>query len=149
VAADASAAMLALARKNVERAGLAGRIRLELCDAKRLPFPDGSFGAVISNSIAHHIPEPKAVLAQMVRVASPGAVLFVRDLLRPRDRDELVRLVADYAGGANARQQAMFAASLHAALTVDEVRGLVAALGLDPQTVRQTSDRHWTWQTRR
>ncbi len=39
----------------------------------------------------------------------------------------------------------MFAASLHAALTLAEIRQLVAKLGFQPQTVQATSDRHWTW----
>jgi len=39
----------------------------------------------------------------------------------------------------------MFADSLHAAWTLDEVRGLVTRLGFAPATVHQTSDRHWTW----
>ena len=39
----------------------------------------------------------------------------------------------------------MFAESLHAALTVDEVPELVAGVGFDPAGVRQTTDRHWTW----
>src|SRR5947209_8656224 len=114
VAVDAAAHMVALGQRNVERAGLAGRIRLEVCDAKRLPHADGSFGAVISNSIVHHIPEPGGVLAEMVRVAAPGGRLFVRDLLRPGDEADLRRLVAAYAGDANDCQRQMFADSLHA-----------------------------------
>jgi hypothetical protein len=39
----------------------------------------------------------------------------------------------------------MFRDSLHAALTVTEVQAIVTALGADPDTVRMTSDRHWTW----
>jgi hypothetical protein len=39
----------------------------------------------------------------------------------------------------------MFADSLHAALTLDEVRDLVASLSFSPDTVQQASDRHWTW----
>jgi len=108
-------------------------------------YTDGAFPAVMSNSIVHHIPQPAAVFAEIVRVAAPGATLFVRDLLRPADRDELTRLVESYAGGANAHQKQMFADSLHAALTLDEVRALVASLGFGPETVRPTSDRHWTW----
>jgi hypothetical protein len=34
-------------------------------------------------------------------------------------------------------------------LTLDEIRQLVAALGFEPATVRQTSDRHWTWTARK
>jgi len=84
----------------------------------------------------------------MVRVAAPGGVLFVRDLLRPEDDAAVTRLVAAYAGDANAHQQKMFGDSLRAALTLDEVRGLVAALGFPREGVRQTTDRHWTWVAR-
>ena len=43
--------------EDVARAGLAGRIQLwHLVDAKGLPFADGTFAAVMSNSIVHHIP---------------------------------------------------------------------------------------------
>ena len=96
----------------------------------------------------HHIPEPAEVLVEMVRVTAPGGVLFVRDLLRPADAAALRGLVEQYAAGGNAHQQKMFAESLHAALSLAEVRERVAALGFDPSEVRPTSDRHWTWQTR-
>ena len=86
VAIDAADSMLAVGRENVARAGLADRIELKLADAKRLPFADAAFAAVISNSIVHHIPEPAAVLAEMVRVLRPGGRIFVRDLLRPGRR---------------------------------------------------------------
>ncbi len=145
IAVDAAESMLAVGRENVTGTGLADRIELTLADAKRLPFPGGSFGAVMSNSIVHHIPDPGDVLGQMVRVLRPGGVIFVRDLLRPVDEDTLDRLVNQYAGGANDHQRRMFADSLRAALTLAEVRGLVATLGMEPAAVRQSSDRHWTW----
>src|SRR5262249_9762254 len=93
VAVDAAENMLALARENVSRAGLDGRIRLEWCDAKFLTHDDGTFGAVVSNSIVHHVPEPLTVLAEMVRVLAPGGWLFVRDLLRPADEAALQQIV--------------------------------------------------------
>jgi ubiquinone/menaquinone biosynthesis C-methylase UbiE len=145
VAIDAARHMIDLGRQNVRRAGLTDRIRLELCDAKQLPSPDALFEAVISNSIVHHIPRPESVLAEMVRVTKPGGTLFVRDLARPADEATLASLVEQYAGDANDRQRRMFADSLHAALTVNEMRDLVATLGLPPEGVRMTSDRHWTW----
>lgn len=145
VAVDLAEQMLRVGRANVRRAGLEDRLRLEHCDAKRLPYDAARFGAVMSNSIVHHIPEPGAVLAEMVRVVQPGGLLFIRDLLRPDSEDELRRLVAAYAGDATPHQRRMFADSLHAALSLAEIRGLVAALHFDPAGVRQTTDRHWTW----
>lgn len=145
VAVDAAMHMLIVARDNVVRAGVADRIALHHIDAKKMSFDDGSFPAVMSNSIVHHIPDPRIVFAEIARVAAPDATILVRDLLRPPDRETLRRLVETYAAGANEHQKKMFAESLHAALTVEEVRELVAGAGFDPAGVRQTTDRHWTW----
>jgi ubiquinone/menaquinone biosynthesis C-methylase UbiE len=146
VAIDLAEHMLQVGRDNVRRAGFQGRLRLEARDAKKMPYPADSFGAVISNSIVHHIPDPKAVLAEMVRVVKPGSTLFIRDLLRPDNDDTVRHLVHTYAGSANAHQQQMFEDSLRAALSLSEIRALVADLGFDPATLQQTTDRHWTWQ---
>src|SRR5262249_44193787 len=62
IGVDLAEHMLAVGRDNLRRAGLEERIRLERCDAKEMPYADGAFAAVISNSIVHHIPQPKAVL---------------------------------------------------------------------------------------
>ncbi len=149
IAIDAAAAMLAVAAKNVADTALGERIRLELADAKQLPYADRSFAAVISNSIVHHIPEPRSVLAEAVRTTAPGGLLFFRDLLRPDNRQSLDRLVETYAAGANEHQRRMFAESLHAALSLSEIQSLVAELGFARNTVAQTTDRHWTWTARR
>ena len=87
VGIDLADEMLKLGRLNVERAGLADRIKLELADGKRLSHVDHSFAAVISNSIVHHIPEPRSVLAESLRVVRPGGIVFFRDLMpRPMMR---------------------------------------------------------------
>jgi ubiquinone/menaquinone biosynthesis C-methylase UbiE len=144
VAVDLAAHMLQLAQRNVIREGLTGRIKLEQIDAKSLPYPSGAFDAVISNSIIHHIPEPRTVFREMVRVVRPNGVLFVRDLLRPADEAALAGLVTMYAGDANDHQRQMFRDSLHAALTLDEVRELLCDAALPVAWVSQSSDRHWT-----
>jgi len=77
--------------------------------------------------------------------SGPAACCSLRDLLRPADDAAVRRLVTTYAGDANDHQRQMFEDSLRAALTLDEIRGLVAKVGFDPQGVRQTTDRHWTW----
>lgn len=143
-AIDAAANMLQLAQRNVIRAGMEGRIRLDHVDAKGLPYTDGEFDAVISNSIVHHIPQPIAVLREMARVLKLGGILFVRDLLRPADSGTVDRIVNQYAQGANEHQRLMFRNSLHAALTIDELKSLLREIGLPAEWAAQTSDRHWT-----
>ena len=143
-ASDLAEAMLVVARQNVRAAGLDASIDLVLRDCKRLPDADATYDAVISNSIVHHIPEPREVLKELWRILELGGVFFVRDLMRPDKIETLDQLVATYAGDANGHQRQMFRDSLHAALTVTEVRELVGELGLSGDSVHATSDRHWT-----
>ena len=143
-AVDLSRSMLGVAARNVARAGLEGAIELQEIDAKRLPFEDGVFSVVMSNSIIHHVPAPEAALGEMVRVLEPGGWLFVRDLARPEDDDAVDALSAKHAADATPAQRALLEASLRASLTLDEVRVSVRAFGVDPSAVRATSDRHWT-----
>ena len=149
LAVDAAVHMLELAHYNVEIAGLGGRVQLLQADAKRLPFRDAMFQMVISNSILHHIPEPLLAIREAVRVTAPGGLLFFRDLLRPDTLDQLQGLVEQYAGAESAAARQMFADSLHAALSLAEIRSFVETLGFAPETVQATSDRHWTWNARR
>ncbi len=146
VAIDLAESMLQLAAENVERRGLSARITLQQVDAKGLPFADGQFAVVMSNSIVHHIPEPRSALAEAVRVLQKtGGLVFVRDLARPADDAQVCKLVETYAAGCNEHQRSLFDASLRAALSVEEIRALVSSLGFDPAGVKATSDRHWTW----
>jgi ubiquinone/menaquinone biosynthesis C-methylase UbiE len=153
VAIDLAEHMLALAKQNVARAGLQDRVMLERVDAKRMPYAAGSFGTIVSNSIIHHIPEPRDVLAEIHRVTASGGRVFIRDLARPSSDAEVDRLVALYGGEppADAKQQAtfehqreLFRASLKAALTVEEIAALARETGMAADAVRRTSDRHWT-----
>lgn len=141
---DLASHMLQLGLRNVIRAGMQQQIKLDHVDAKQLPYSDGAFDAVISNSIIHHIPQPADAFREMLRVTRPGGLLFVRDLLRPADVATVSHLVDAYAAGANDHQRQMFRDSLHAALTLDEVRQLLSEQGCPGAWVTQTSDRHWT-----
>jgi ubiquinone/menaquinone biosynthesis C-methylase UbiE len=141
---DLAEEMLKAARRNVDRAGFADRITLEKCDAKGLPFAEHSFPAVMSNSIIHHIPEPLDCFREMVRVLQPGGLLFVRDLMRPESEEELEATVKRQASEETEYSQQLFRQSLHAALTVEEIRETIGQVGLPRDCVQATSDRHWT-----
>jgi ubiquinone/menaquinone biosynthesis C-methylase UbiE len=146
-ALDLSATMLAQAAVNIAAAGMASRIKLYHGDAKALLdlVGPGFFEGVISNTIVHHIPDPAPVLETMALLVRPGGTLLVRDLVRPDSAAETGRLVELYAAGETEHARALFEASLNAALTLDEIRSLIAGLQLAPDDVSMTSDRHWTW----
>ena len=146
---DMAESMLDVAIVNVELAGLRDQIMLDRVDAKDLPYEDDRFTCVMSNSIIHHIPEPAQVVHEAWRVLSPGGVILIRDLLRPETEEQLSALVDEYARGTNAHQRQLFSDSLRAALTLDEMRQLVAALPAPAESVTQTTDRHWTWLCRK
>ena len=145
LAIDLSMPMIEIAERNIGSAGLKERISLKKVDAKGLADPDGSYEAVISNSIVHHIPDPRMALAEMARLVEPGGTLFCRDLVRPDTETDVESLVERYAGGEAGSGRDLLAASLNAALTLREVQDIVGSLGLPPAGVTMTSDRHWTW----
>lgn len=151
VASDLSTFMLDQARYTLVLFDQAqtGRIMLDHCDAKAMPYEDARFDLVFSNSIIHHIPEPLAVFRESLRVLKPGERIFFRDLVRPPDLATLEGLVATYAAGESDHARQMFTDSLHAAFTLDEIRAFVGELGFPPETVQMTSDRHWTWSARK
>lgn len=149
MASDLATNMLDVARYNIEIASLITRIQLDHADARQTAYPDSRFDVVMCNGMLHHLAEPRLVLAEALRVTAPGGRIFFRDLLRPETEEQLRHLVQTYAGAENEHQRQMFENSLRAALTLDEIRGLVVQMGFAPETVQATSDRHWTWQVRK
>lgn len=145
MASDAATHMLDLARYNIAVASLEQRIQLHHGDSKQLRFDDCMFDGVISNSLIHHVPEPRNVLAEIVRVCKSGGRVFVRDLFRPDSIDVVESLVTAYTANESPYNQQLFRQSLCAALKLEEIRKMVAELGYPPESVQMTSDRHWTW----
>ena len=76
VGLDVDAALLAEARKRLAREGVPAR--LELGDARALPFTGASFDLVIDFGTCYHIARPSAALREIVRVLAAGG-LFVSE----------------------------------------------------------------------
>jgi ubiquinone/menaquinone biosynthesis C-methylase UbiE len=142
VAIDMAQSMLQIAVQHVVQASLQNQIRLELVDAKRLPYADGHFDMVFSNSLVHHLPDPLPFLQELKRVLKPQGGIFLRDLLRPVDEATINALVDSI--GTDYDQRKLFRDSLYAALTLDEVEQLINQAGLEGLDIFQSSDRHWT-----
>ncbi|MEZ6096557.1 MAG: class I SAM-dependent methyltransferase [Pirellulaceae bacterium] len=145
MAVDLSTEMLNLARYNLELGNVTQRVQLAQVDAKKMNFENGMFDAAISNSIIHHLPDPLTCLQEAVRVTRSGGLLFFRDLMRPETESTLESLVRTYVGHEVEYAQQLFRESLHAALSLDEIQGLVEHMGFRRDSVVATTDRHWTW----
>jgi len=148
-AIDLAESMLTLGNKNIQTARLEDSITLVQVDSKKMPYPDESFDQVISNSIIHHIPNPVECFKEMIRVTKKDGLLFVRDLLRPDSFAELQNIVNLHAGDATPKQKQLFTDSLHASLSLSEVREMVKLFGFEAFTVIQSSNRHWTFTARK
>jgi demethylmenaquinone methyltransferase/2-methoxy-6-polyprenyl-1,4-benzoquinol methylase len=72
VGLDQSPEMLAAGRARVERAGLAGRIRLVEGRAEELPFADASFEGLTFTYIYRYVEDAGATLRELARVVRPG-----------------------------------------------------------------------------
>lgn len=53
------------------------RCGVQFADGHHLPYRDGAFGSVYSNSVIEHIPDPHNVLPELARVLRPGGLLVL------------------------------------------------------------------------
>jgi SAM-dependent methyltransferase len=71
--------MIAEAWRRQGRAGTAAGIEFKVGDAHRLPLEDGCFHACRSDRVFQHLADPAQALAELVRVARPGAAIVVSE----------------------------------------------------------------------
>jgi SAM-dependent methyltransferase len=76
---DLTPAMIEQAQAKQRASGLANLTWL-VGDAVPLPFPDAAFSVVVTRFSFHHFLDPRAVLAEMVRVCRPGGRVAVIDV---------------------------------------------------------------------
>lgn len=87
VGIDMSREMLAVARANLEKAGIRNSAA-RLGDMYALPWPAASFDVVTIHQVLHFAEEPSDVIAEAARVLRPGGRMVVVDFA-PHDREEL------------------------------------------------------------
>jgi len=146
LAVDLAPTMLAIAGRHLSGSPHRDRIELRLGDAKSLELPDASFDAVFSNTILHHMTDPRPFLREALRVLRPGGALLIRDLYRPGSEAELDHLVATHAASAGPVGRELLRASLRAAFTPPELRAIADECGLAGAELVLDSDRHMSLQ---
>jgi len=110
---DLSREMLAVARANLERAGL-NHCMVRQGDITQAPLPPASADAVTIHQVLHYAAEPAAVVAEAARILRPGGLLVAVDFA-PHQQEAL----RDH----HAHRRLGFAD--------DEVAGWLAAAGLE------------------
>jgi ubiquinone/menaquinone biosynthesis C-methylase UbiE len=75
VAADISPYMLTRARREAGRRGVQDAIEFVEADVTALQFADASFDLCVTYNGLHCLPDPRAALAELVRVLRPGGTL--------------------------------------------------------------------------
>jgi ubiquinone/menaquinone biosynthesis C-methylase UbiE len=82
--------------ENARREGVSERVEVKTGDMRKMPFPDASFDAVVSNVAIHNIYEREGRLAAMreiARVLRPGGRVMIHDIRHVNEyASELTRL---------------------------------------------------------
>lgn len=76
---DPCADDIAIARWNLERAGLSSMADFKVAGGEKLPFADRSFDMIFSVKVLHHLESPFKVVDEMVRVLAPEGKIVISD----------------------------------------------------------------------
>lgn len=155
---DGASAMLAIAerRRREAPAELQGRLSFlqgiltptgvvsngEPAAADDRDLRPGSFRAVVSNSLLHHLHDPQGLWGAIRRLAAPGAAIHICDLRRPADPEALAALVAEHAAEAPPVLRRDYANSLAAAFRPSEVEAQLRQADLGTLQVEALADRY-------
>jgi len=141
-AVDGSIAMLNEAKKAVNKANLRSRIKLIHSSIQDAALMEKEYAIVMSNSLLHHLHNPM-VLWELVKKTKGTPIIFIMDLVRPKNKDEVEDLVDKYAREEPKILQRDFRNSLKAAFTTEEVLSQLRHAGLKSLKVSTVSDRHF------
>lgn len=74
--------------ENARLEGVADRVEVHTADMRKIPFPDGSFDAVLSMNAIHNVysrPGRAAAIAEICRVLKPGGAVLIVDIRHIRE----------------------------------------------------------------
>lgn len=140
---DGSGAMLGFgAARLFDMHELQGRVQFIEGRLPGAQLPLARYDAIVSNSLLHHLHDPRVLWRSVRELGAPGTAVLVMDLFRPASSAEAQAIVERYSGGEPEVLKHDYFASLCAAFEPGEVREQLAACGLAELAVRTVSDRH-------
>lgn len=88
---DYSEGMVAQSKANL--IDLRNILSVERIDAQSIPYPDGSFDAVLANHMLYHVPDLDRALSEIQRVLKPGGLLSASTVgsLHMKELDDLMK----------------------------------------------------------
>jgi ubiquinone/menaquinone biosynthesis C-methylase UbiE len=92
-AKDQSGNTLAKTLENADREGIRERVNIHTGDVRALPFPDGTFDAVVSSLCLHNIGDKtgrEQALLEMLRILKPGGKFAIADIQRSKEYTEFL-----------------------------------------------------------
>ena len=142
-AIDGSEAMLEqgrLALQSVEQQ-IANRVYLYEALLQDVSLAAQDYALVFSNSLLHHLHDPQ-VLWDCLKTSIGNPKVFIMDLMRPDNEQQVEAMVETYASEEPEVLQRDFRNSLKAAFTVNEVEVQLKQAGIQGFAVNAVSDRH-------
>ncbi len=114
---------------------------LSVLAGELLPLDDLA-DVVVSNSLLHHIHNPKTFWNSIKTISAKGSLQFHRDLRRPGSPEEVLAMQKEYLPNAPEVLKTDYIASLHAAFTVEEIRKQLEIEGLSRLKVFEVEERY-------
>lgn len=141
---DGSDAMLKYGCKALEGEdeSVTARISFILGFIPGVTLPAETYAVIISNSLLHHLRNPKSLWTTVKENAGVGTRVFIADLYRPANREAARQIVETYSADEPKVLKTDFYNSLLAAFTPAEIEDQLAAAGLAHFTVQTIDDRH-------
>jgi ubiquinone/menaquinone biosynthesis C-methylase UbiE len=95
-AIDISSAMVMIARRNAEDAGLSQRVQFEYGSAEHIPYGDGYFDLIVSTLSFHHWANRRECLKEIHRVLKIGGEAWIYELRKDTTREAKKQLKDRY-----------------------------------------------------
>ena len=118
IGVDMTPSMLARARENAVKAGIADRVEFREGNIEQLPVVDASIDVVISNCVINLSPDKPQVFREAWRVLKPGGRLAVSDIA-----------LTEKLPPALAEQAALYSACVSGAMLIDDYVAAIEAAG--------------------